>query len=102
MTQAPEILLGKTGYDVKADIWSLGCIFYELLVGKTPFDAKNMDELCSKLKNGKYLIPKNIKLSLPGVDLLERLLQKDPEKRLSWSYLQQHPYLKSDQFTIDQ
>jgi serine/threonine protein kinase len=31
---APEIMLGKQKYDEKVDIWSVGTIFYELLVGK--------------------------------------------------------------------
>jgi len=33
---APDVLLGKE-YDNRADVWSLGCVFYEMLTGYLPF-----------------------------------------------------------------
>ena len=42
------------GYDEKADIWSLGTICYELLIGKTTFDSESMKELLNKVNKGKY------------------------------------------------
>ena len=45
------------GYDQKADIWSLGTICYELLIGVPPFDATSYEELVSKIQKGNYKIP---------------------------------------------
>ena len=38
---APE-LIKREKYNEKVDVWALGCIVYQLLTGKTPFDAKNI------------------------------------------------------------
>ncbi len=45
---APEILLNEP-YSLKADVWSLGVTFYEMLYGKCPFDAKNIPQLIRML-----------------------------------------------------
>lgn len=37
-------------YDVKTDIWSLGCLMFELCMLRPPFDASNLDELFSKVQ----------------------------------------------------
>ena len=51
------------GYDQKADIWSLGTVCYELLTGAPPFDATTYDDLISKIKQGSYKIPNELKRS---------------------------------------
>jgi serine/threonine-protein kinase ULK/ATG1 len=48
------------GYDLKADIWSLGTICYELLIGSPPFDASSYEELISKIQKGNYKIPNSL------------------------------------------
>lgn len=49
---APELLTTKEGsYTNKADLWSIGVCFYQMLFGKTPFDAKNYGDLKIKVKN---------------------------------------------------
>lgn len=48
LMMAPEIYQEK-GYGHKADVWSLGCIFYELLIGKVPFPAKSVCEIIQLL-----------------------------------------------------
>ena len=46
---APEILAGKK-YNSKADIWSIGVMFYELLYGYCPFEERSMQRLLAKIQ----------------------------------------------------
>jgi serine/threonine protein kinase len=71
---APEVLNGKR-YNHKADVWSLGIVFFEMLVGFTPFTGKDKPDLKRNLERGQYGLPKNIKLSLEGLDFLNGCLQ---------------------------
>ena len=48
------------GYDQKADIWSIGTLCYEMLIGKSAFNSKTMDELVQKVESGSYSIPTNL------------------------------------------
>ena len=48
------------GYDEKADIWSIGIIFYQLLTGKMPFEAEDMQELVEMTEKGNYYVPTTI------------------------------------------
>jgi len=59
---APEILNRKP-YTTKADVWSLGCIFYEILIGTMPFNARDYNDLIATIEAGLYSIPKTIGLS---------------------------------------
>ena len=82
------------GYDEKADIWSLGTICYELLVGKNAYDSQSMKELLEKIKLGNYFIPTT--LSKEAISFLNCMLQFDPKKRLSAKLLCHHKFLKND------
>ena len=79
------------GYDQKADIWSLGTICYELLIGKCTFDAESMKELVSKVEKGNYFLPTY--LSKEAVSFLNGMLQYDLKKRLSAEQLYNHKFL---------
>ena len=82
------------GYDEKADIWSLGTICYELLVGKNAYDSKSMKELLIKVNKGDYFLPNT--LSRETISFLNCMLQYDPKKRLSAKLLCHHKFLKND------
>lgn len=90
---APEILL-KNRYDAKADLWSIGVILYECLFGKAPYSSKTLQELLEKIKRKQKIdIPKNSKISQECEDLLSRLLNHCPEKRISFEDFFSHDFL---------
>ena len=84
----------QLGYDQKADIWSLGTICYEMLIGKSAFDAEDMDELVSKIEDGTYTVPTN--LSREVISFLNAMLQYDSHARLNSLELSRHVFLTRD------
>lgn len=117
--RAPELLLG-TNYNEKIDMWSLGCIFGELITGAPIFPGYNqIDQLwkiysilgspdtslwpgVQNLKGfhvSPLWTPVNFKeifpvLSEEGVDFLSKVLVLDPAKRISSHQALQHPYFR--------
>ena len=81
-------------YDNKVDIWSIGTVCYELLIGKAVFDAKTMGDLVDKVKEGKYRIPSTV--SKEVISFLNDMLLYDPKYRLSAKELQKHPFIVKD------
>ncbi len=79
------------GYDEKADIWSLGTLCYEMLVGHMAFSGSSMQELFQKVRQGTYSLPTN--LSKEVVSFINGMLQKDPNKRMSAKDLLKHDFL---------
>lgn len=77
--------------DEKVDIWSLGTIFYEILIGKPIFDADDLNEQIDKIEQGDYYVPKNI--SFESVSFMNGMLQQEPKKRLNAEQLLKHPFL---------
>ena len=90
---APEIIKNKK-YDHKSDLWSIGIIFYEMLMGEPPYKAKNIYQLIRKIENDIIEIPQKFRLSLICQDLLYSLLEKDPIKRITWDEFFSHNLLK--------
>ena len=84
----------QLGYDQKADIWSLGTICYEMLIGKSAFDAQDMDELVEKIEEGTYTVPTN--LSKEVISFINGMLQYDSSKRLTSDELSRHPFLTTE------
>ena len=81
----------KLGYDQKADIWSLGTICYEMLIGKCVFNAEDLDELVEKVENGSYTVPTT--LSKEVISFLNGMLQYDANTRLNIDQLSKHCFL---------
>jgi len=91
---SPEIIKYKK-YSHKADLWSIGVIFYELLTGRPPYNAKTHYELAKKIENNPIFLPKILPLSSACTDLIHNLLQKDSNKRISWNDFFNHEWLKT-------
>jgi len=67
-------------YDTKSDIWSLGCLIYEMAALRPPFMADNMEGLYKRVLKGIY--PKvSTKYSKYLKNLIRMMLQVDPENR---------------------
>ena len=88
LTMAPEVL-EKKQYDNKADIWSLGVVYYQMLYGKYPFMAKSEYQLIQNLKNQKPKFDSSV--SQLSNDFIDKCLQYDPKKRIQWSQVYEHP-----------
>ncbi|KAL8773202.1 MAG: hypothetical protein Q9209_001878 [Squamulea sp. 1 TL-2023] len=82
---APEILRYEK-YDAKADLWSVGTVLYEMMVGKPPFRASNHVELLRKIERGedKIKFPEETTLSDSLKRLIRRLLRRNPVERISF------------------
>ena len=89
------------GYDQKADIWSLGTVCYELLIGAPPFDASSYDDLVSKLQKGSYKIPNQLNLSKQSISFINAMLQFDPQQRYDINQLAAHEFLNKDCNSFD-
>ena len=78
---SPEICQNRK-YSFKTDIWSLGCLLYEMTTLQHPFDAASLALLCRKIVRGTYP-PVNLKYSRGLRDLIGKMLQKNPFERPS-------------------
>jgi serine/threonine protein kinase len=84
-------------YDKKTDIWSLGCILYELITLEKPFEANNINMLNQKITKGYY---KPIELQLNNLDnqiwsfILKKMLTIDVKSRISVNTILDLPDIK--------
>ncbi|XP_004516446.1 cell division control protein 2 homolog [Cicer arietinum] len=120
--KAPEILLGSTNYSTAVDIWSMGCIFAEIFIGKPLFHGKDAPKILAQIFcllgtpteetwPGVSSIcnfveafdpptkPKDLALKFPGidpagVDLVSKMLCLCPNSRISAQEAVNHPYLR--------
>jgi len=116
----PDVLMGSKHYNTSVDMWSIGCIFAEMLTGRPLFPGTSEKDQLHKIFQllgtpsleswpGMKLLP-NYKPEFPiyeakdlsslfqmldgyGIDILKSFLQYDPEKRISAHEAMNHPYL---------
>ncbi|XP_069815787.1 serine/threonine-protein kinase ULK4 [Dendropsophus ebraccatus] len=94
---APEIIKGAD-FSTSSDLWSLGCILYEMFTGRPPFVSESFSELIEKIVNEDFSPPRGPSSAKPSPEfqtLLSGLLQKDPLKRCSWTELLSHSFWKN-------
>lgn len=87
----PEMLQHKR-YNHNVDIWSLGVLLYEFLVGKPPFEDNDQDETYKKIKKSTVHFPSHI--SKEAKDLIRRMLAKNHAERPSLDQVLQHEWVK--------
>lgn len=99
MYMAPEIIYEKEYY-VNSDLWSLGVIFYQFMYGKYPYGKpKNIVELMKNMDCTELSFPPKKCTSFTSSncsDLLSKLLQKDPNKRITWEDFFKHKWFTTE------
>jgi serine/threonine-protein kinase len=81
---APERILGKR-VDHRTDIFSLGVVIYEMLTRQKPFQGENLTMVSHRIVYEPFTPPRHYSPGLPGgvVAILERALEKEPERRFA-------------------
>ena len=86
---APECLMGVEYNGVKADIWSLGVLFYAMLVGKTPWSTNDTKTVSRQILSGYFTIPAFIHAE--AANLIKSILKLNPENRPTIEEIKQSP-----------
>ncbi|GJQ10457.1 hypothetical protein GpartN1_g2248.t1 [Galdieria partita] len=90
---APEMVQHEK-YDSAVDIWGLGVLLYEFVVGQPPFEANTYQETYRRISNVEYECPDW--LSTEAKSLLSLLLVREPSKRLSLDKVLKHPWIRNN------
>ena len=89
----PEMVEGRD-HDYAVDVWSLGVLAYEFLVGTPPFEAEGHSETYKRILRVDLQFPSYI--SENAKDLIRSLLVKEPASRIPLSRLLDHPWIKEN------
>ena len=93
MTMAPELLTsdGLSLYTAKADLWSIGFVYYQLLFGDFPFFGLSPSEIYADIKQKSSRLAFPIQISQESKNLLDKMLKMNPEERMTWEEFRYHP-----------
>lgn len=86
----PEMLNGN-GYDEKIDLWCLGVLTYEMIIGKPPFDSQTQHETIRMIRSIELTFPNGTSTDLR--DLITKLLRRNPSDRLPLKDVAQHCWI---------
>ncbi|CAM4747953.1 unnamed protein product [Rotaria magnacalcarata] len=86
----PEMLNGN-GYDEKIDLWCLGVLTYEMIIGKPPFDSQTQHETIRMIRSIELTFPTGTSPDLR--DLITKLLRRNPADRLPLKDVAQHAWI---------
>ena len=88
----PPEIVGQEEHDEQVDVWSLGILMYELLVGQPPFDAPGQTATYQRIQKVDLRFPYFIQAD--AKDLISQFLQRDPRKRIALESIPKHPWVK--------
>lgn len=88
----PDMIIYDYYYGYKGDIWSLGVLLYLLIFNEYPFSDDNRRNIPRKIVNDNFVIPKKKNINYNQIDLIYKMLNKDPKKRPSIDEILNHDY----------
>mmetsp|Transcript_48544 Transcript_48544/g.152251 ORF Transcript_48544/g.152251 Transcript_48544/m.152251 type:complete len:868 (-) Transcript_48544:170-2773(-) len=97
---APEIVARKPYLAPCVDVWSTGVVLFAMVCGYFPFQGANSQELCRKIMKGKFECPTF--MSSECRDLVRRMLNIDPARRITFEECSQHVWCRKSFDTVAQ
>lgn len=88
---SPELITSKE-YDHTVDVWALGILMYELLVGHPPFEEETKEMTYKRIVKVDINFPQT--MSLDAQNLIKRILTNDPRNRLTVKDIKRHPWIQ--------
>ena len=91
----PEMICGRK-YTKAADIWSAGVLLYAMVCGELPFDDGNVQKLLQKIAHTEPVYPPFLSQQL--YDLLTKLMNKNPDERITLAKIKEHPWFSATEY----
>eukprot|EP00434_Breviolum_minutum_P038409 symbB.v1.2.034069.t1/scaffold4254.1/size42344/3 len=88
---APEMIRGE-GHNESLDMWEMGVLLYEMVVGKSPFGGSNQDETCRNILSVRLKFPPG--LEPLAEDCIKKLCQPRPQERLTAAQAKCHEFVR--------
>ena len=87
---SPEMLL-KKGYDTRVDIWAIGILIFELMVGRPPFKSDGQHSMEDNIVHLRINWPST--MNLLAKNLVSKLLKLEPDQRLTLKEILEHQFI---------